>query len=92
MDCVKPSIKQSKQDILNILKEFSLENSDTENNWNFKFPSVDIYLGDDYIYITPKTNSYNEIQISYASLCSVHVGFKEINFFTHFGKIVIYQD
>lgn len=92
MECGRQSIKQSKQDILNILKEFSLENSDKENEWNFEFPFVDIYLGDNYIYITPKTNSYNEIQISYESLCSVHVGFKEINFFTYFGKIVIYQD
>ena len=85
-------VKQTKQEMIQILKEFSLENSDKENGWIFKFSFVDIYLGDNYIYITPKTNSYNEIQISYESLCSVYVGFKEINFFTHFGKIVIYQE
>lgn len=66
-------VKQTKQEMLQILKEFSLENSNKENDWTFKFPLTDIYLDDEGIIISPKLNSSNEIQISYESLCSIYI-------------------
>lgn len=35
-------VKQTKQEMIQILKEFSLENSNKENDWTFKFPLNDI--------------------------------------------------